>query len=173
MEFAVTRTQYPFDLSGVRCKSRGDITVMQRQWDTFERVENYNNIVFQRIQHGYRDRLYYQFANRQELSDYNVGQQQHILRYPWISSIEFCSYSQKPITNSTIITPAPMYVQIARSTQFSTSVSASEKTEQIADLATYMYVSSYNSQHTYKYIFTSAEERLAYHRAERQILAPK
>jgi hypothetical protein len=172
MEYPISRTQYLFDLSGVRCKTRGDITVMQRQWDTFERVENYNDIIFQRIQHGYRDRLYYQFANRQELSDYNIGQRLHILRYPWLSSSVFCSISQRPIT-STIVVPAPQYMQIPKCTLFSTSVSASEKTEQMGDLATYIHVSTYNNQHTYKYIFTSAEERLAYHRAERQILAPK
>ena len=34
------------------------------------------------------------------------------------------------------------------------------------------YVSSYNSEHTYKYQFTSDEQKMAYYRAERQILAP-
>ena len=169
---AIQRTQYFFDLSGVHCKTRSDIIVMQRQWDIFERVENYNDIVYQRINEGYRDRLFYQFVNRQELSDYRNGQQLHILRYKWLPCGTFDSISGKPFSSAPIILPAPIFTQTPKCTQFSTSVTASEKTEQQSDLAIYMHVSTYNSQHTYKYMFTSAEERLAYHRVERQVLTP-
>ena len=144
---------------------------MQRQWETFERVENYNDIVYQRINAGYRDRLFYQFVNRQELNDYKNGQQLHILRYPWLPRGTFDSISEKPFSSAPVIVPAPIYTQTPKCTQFSTSMKASEKTEQQSDLAIYMHVSTYNSEHVYKYIFTSAEERLAYHRTERQVLS--
>lgn len=171
MEFSVRRTQYCFDLSGVHCKSRKDILVMQRQWDSFERVENYNDVVYQRINAGYRDRFFYQFINRQELSDYKNGQQLHMLRYPWLPSGTFDSISEKPFSSVPVIVSVPIYAQTPKNILFSTSITASEKTEQQSDRAIYMHISTYNSEHMYKYIFTSAEERVAYHRAERQILS--
>ena len=170
--YQVQRTQYPFDLSGVRCKSRGDVMIMQRQWNTFERVENYNDIIFQRISDGLRNMTYYQFVDRGELSDYNNGQQLHILRYPNLPPSTFCSISLKPFPNVPIISPAPVYAQDPKCGQFSTSITESEKIGNNADMAVYVHVSSYNSSHVYKYIFTSNEERLAYHRAERQVLNP-
>ena len=171
MEFPIQRTQYCFDLSGVHCKSRRDILVMQRQWETFERVENYNDIVYQRINAGYRDRLFYQFVNRQELSDYKNGQQLHILRYPWLPSSTFDSISGKPFSSTPVIVPAPVFTQTPKDIHFSTPMKASEKTEQQSDMAIYTHVSTYNTEHVYKYIFTSAEERIAYHRAERRVLS--
>jgi len=171
MEITVQRTQYCFDLSGVHCKSRKDVFVMQRQWDTFERVENYNDIIYQRINAGYRDRLFYQFVNRQEMNDYKNGQQLHILRYPWIPSSTFDSISGKAFSSAPVLVPAPIYTQTPKDIHFSTSIMASEKTEQQSDMAIYMFVSSYNSEHVYKYNFISAEERVAYHRAERQVLS--
>ena len=171
MEFSIQRTQYFFDLSGVHCKSRKDILVIQRQWDTFERVENYNDIVYQRINAGYRDRMFYHFENRQELSDYKNGQQLHILRYPFLPCGTFDSISGMPFSSTPVIVKAPVFTQISKCIHLSTPMLASEKTEQQSDLAIYTHVSTYNTEHVYKYIFTSAEERIAYHRAERRVLS--
>jgi len=170
MSYTVKRTQYPFDSSGLRCKSQKDIIVMRRQWETFEKVENYNDIIYQRIQDGLRDQIFYQFADRGELSDYNNGQQLHMLKYPTIAC-SFDSISMSSIGQYPILVPAPNIMGVPRCIHMSTAISASEKTALDGDMATYMFVSSYNSAHTYKYIFTSAEERLAYHRAERSVLA--
>ena len=171
MEFNITRTQYFFDLSGVRCKSRADTLIMQRQWNIYEQVENYNDIVYQRIQAGYRDRLFYQFVNRQEISDYRTGQQLHILRYPWLPPCTFDSISNRPFPKTPAIVPAPIFItQDLPCGIPNNAISASEKTSQQSDMAIYTHVSSYNTEHTYKYIFTSNEEKMAYHRGEKQAL---
>ena len=44
------RTQYPFDTTGLKYVSMSDIMRFQRQWETFEKVENYNDIIYQKLQ---------------------------------------------------------------------------------------------------------------------------
>ena len=60
---------------------------------------------------------------------------------------------------------------MTRGVVFSTSMTSSEYMGQQSDMAVYVHVSTYNSQHKYKYIFPSNEEKMAYHRAERIILS--
>lgn len=163
------RTQYPFDLSGVRYKSRADILKMQRQWDTFERIENYNDIVYQRFSLGYRDKPYWQFVNREELSDYRNGQELHVLRYPSLPSGTFDSVSGRPMPDVPVLTQPSNYSQVSREIVSAPSVPSSERTEKTADMSVYIHVSSYNATHVYKYIFESNEEKMAYHRAERLV----
>lgn len=164
------RTQYFFDLSGVRGKSRGDILAMQRQWETFERIENYNDIIYQRLEQGYRDKTYYQFRDRSELNDYRNGQEMHVLRYPSASTGTFASISDRPMPDVEVKTRAPNYsMGIERGLLYSTSISASEMLEMQADMTIYTHVSSFNATHVFKYNFPSDEEKMAYHRAERRI----
>lgn len=163
------RTQYLFDLSGVRYKSRADILKMQRQWYTFERIENYNDVIYQRFSLGYRDKTYWQFVNREEMNDYKNGQELHILRYPTLPTGTFNSISGRPMPDVPVITQPPNFSQISRDIPVPTSIPSSERTEKTSDMSIYMHVSTYNAGHVYKYIFESNEEKMAYHRAERLV----
>lgn len=165
------RTQYPFDLTGVKYKSRSDILKMQRQWETFERVENYNDIVYQKLQTGDRGTPYYFFKDREELNDYRAGQELHILRNPTLPPSTFESIASRAMPDVAVRVKAPEYSMgtTPRGLAVSTATTASEATAASTDMTIYMYVSSYNAEHTFKYIFTSDEEKMAYHRAERRV----
>jgi len=167
------RTQYVFDLSGVKYKSKSDIMAMQRQWDTFERIENYDDVIYQQFETGNRANTYYQFRERAEATDYRNGQELHILRYPTLPSSTFDSIRNRPMPNVAITTPPSYYYNTpTRGVIFSTATTSSEQTTAVADLSVYVHVSSYNATHVYKYAFVSNEEQLAYHRAERRIRFP-
>lgn len=170
MSYTPLRTQYFFDTSGVKFKSRGDILKMQRQWETFERVENYNDIIYQRFSAGDRSQTYYQFKNREEATDYRTGQQLHILRYPWLPPSTFDPINLRPMPDVAVVNAAPSYSMVLpRNTGLTSAVPESVATTTEADMTIYMYVSSFNATHVFKYNFVSDEERLAYHRAERLI----
>ena len=173
MSYAPTRTQYPFDLSGVSCKSRGGLIVMRQQWETFERVENYNDIVYQHLQKGDRSKVFYQFPTRGELNDYRNGQELHILRYPWLPPCTFAPISQLPYPNVVFTNSVPIYNQVQKPcAPVSTAITSSEYQAQQSDISIYVHVSTYNAAHVYKYLFPSNEEQISYHRGERLVLAP-
>jgi hypothetical protein len=170
-QFTPLRTQYLFDLSGVMCKSRGQLLTMRQQWDTFERVENYNDVIYQYLRIGVRNKSYYQFTTRGELTDYRNGQELHILRYPFLDCSTFDPISNRAVPDVTPITPPPFVTQPPKvCSPVSTAIVASEYQQQQSDLAIYMHVSTYNSAHCYKYLFPSNDEKIAYHRAERLVL---
>jgi hypothetical protein len=173
MSYTPKRTQYAFDLSGVKCKANNDLITFQRQWDTFERVENYDDIVYQKLQVGDRGTLYYQFLNRGEALDYKTGQIFHCKRYPWLPPSTFNSIRNNPFPNVPSKTGIPNESGPPRiCAPFSPTQTSSEYLSKMSDLNTYINVSTFNSEHVYKHTFTSDEEKMAYYRAERQILAP-
>lgn len=176
-----TRTQYFFDLSGVKYKTQADIMAMQRQWDTFERIENYNDQIYNRFCQGLRDKPYYQFRDMSEKNDYRIGQMLHINRYPWVSAdpristisgvsvSTLASVSERQIPNVEVITSPPNYSQISKMCiPTSNALSSAEYMTKQSEDAVYMHVSTYNGTHKYKYAFTSDEEKLMYLRAERR-----
>ena len=164
------RTQYAFDTSGVRFRSRSDILTMARQWETFERVENYNDIIYQRFSVGDRSQTYYSFRNREEMNDYRIGQQLHINRYPDLPRSTFDPISLRPMPDVPVLIASPNYsMPPMRGVPIQNAVPASAVITATADMTIYTYVSSYNATHMFKYNFVSDEERLAYHRAERLI----
>ena len=163
------RTQYPFDTTGLKYVSMSDIMRFQRQWETFEKVENYNDIIYQKLQAGNRTQLYYQFSTSEELNDYRNGQLLHVKKYPTVS---FASISDRKMPNIVYDSPPPyITLPIKQNATFQVSKPASEKTEEVNDLAIYVHASTYNIQHTYKYNFPSNEEKLAYDRAEQRVFA--
>jgi hypothetical protein len=168
------RVQYFFDTTGIKYKSRADILKMQRQWETFERIENFNDVIYQRLEMGLRDRMYYQFRNREELTDYRMGQELHVLRYPTLPSSAFSSISERPMPDVEFTTAAPLEIATTadRALSIPVATSASELTATQTDMAIYVYVSTFNATHVMNYPFVSNEEKLAYHRAERRILDP-
>jgi hypothetical protein len=170
MSYSVTRTQYPFDLSGVKFKSRSDILAMQRQWETYERVENYNDIIYQRFAAGDRSQTYYQFKDQVERSDYRLGMQLHMNRYPWLPAGTFDSISGRPMPDVAVRVAAPNYtISPMPLAPIPGAMPESVATDNTADITIYTYVSSFNAAHYFQYNFISDEERLAYHRGERLV----
>jgi hypothetical protein len=171
MSYSPLRIQYPFDLSGVKFKSRSDILTMQRQWNMFESVENYNDIIYQRFSVGDRSKSYYQFRDRAELNDYRVGQILHINRYPNLPSGTFESISLRALPDVPVkIGPSNYTLLPPRDIPQTAAIPSSVKTTEDSDIAIYTHVSTFNSEHYFKYNFVSDEERIAYHRAERLVL---
>jgi hypothetical protein len=164
------RTQYAFDLSGVRFRTRADILNMTRQWLTFERVENYNDIIYQRFSAGDRSQTYYTYRNREEMSDYRVGMQLHTNRYPAAPAGTFDPISSRPMPDVPVLIASPNYSMLPmRGVPIQNAVPASVTTTATADMTIYTHVSTFNASHMFQYNFVSDDERLAYHRAERLI----
>ena len=165
------RTQYVFDLSGVKSKPYGTILAMQRQWDTFERVENYDDVVYQMFQTGDRSKTYHAFGSREELTEYRSGQELHILRYPWLPIRTFASIRDRPMPDVAITARPPTYSMgtTPRGLMLSTPITASERLTMEVDMTVYMQVSTFNATHVFQYNFPSDDEKMAYHRAERRI----
>lgn len=170
MEYTPLRPQFPFDTTGMKYMAKSDMLRMQRQWETFERIENYNDVIYQRFMTGDRSQTYYQFRSREELSDYRAGQQLHMLAYPDLACTAFEPISDQPMPDVPVIAQPPNYnTSIPRNVIVSTSMTASEATKMQADMAVYVHVSTYNAEHKYKYNFVSDEEKMAYHAAERRV----
>ena len=144
-----------------------DIMRLRRQWETYERVENYNYAVYQKLLSGDRSQLYYQFQTNEELNDYRNGQQQHTLKFPTVS---FQSISDT-YPAVTFLKPPPNVTPqaVKENASFGKSMLSSENTARANDLAIYAYASTFNSQHTVQYIFPSNEEKMAYDRAEQRL----
>jgi len=143
---------------------------MQRQWETFERIENYNDVIYQRFATGDRSQTYYQFRDQAEKNDYRVGMILHINRYPWLPASTFDPISGRPMPNVAVRSAAPNYtISPMPLAPTRTPMLESVATDNMADMTIYTYVSSFNSVHYFKYNFVSDEERIAYHRGERLV----
>ncbi len=159
------RTAYPFADVNVRYRSRGDILKMQEQWNTFERVENYNDIIYQRFEQGLRDSMYYVFVNDAEFKNYKAGQQLHIQTYPNLPCSTFDPISQRPMPDVAPKTGIPYVTNTIQTLPNRYIPTASELASLNADLAIYVHISSYNGTHQLKYAFVDDEEKTAYERA--------
>ena len=107
---AGARTQYVYDLSGVKYRTKSDLLTLQRQWNTFEKVENYNFKIYLQFLRGDFRQTWYQFNNNTEVSDYRVGQQLHVNRYPNLPPEIFQSIS---LVHQTDALKINFYVQVA------------------------------------------------------------
>jgi hypothetical protein len=171
MSYTPQRTQYPYpeDLKNKRYKSKADLFRLEQQWNTFERIENFDDIIFQRVQNGLRDESFYQFRTNAESKDYRAGQELHVLQYPNLPPSTFTPVRERPFPTTESKTPLPGDSQVNKYIVAPNPIPADELTQIRADNEIYMYVSSYNQAHVYKYNFTSDEEKLAYQRAERRL----
>jgi hypothetical protein len=176
------RQPFAFDLSGVKCRSHTEVLKMQRQWETFERIENYNDVIYNRFCQGLRDKPYYQFRDMSEKNDYNIGQMLHINRYPWVSAdpristiagvpvSTLASITDRKIPNVEVIANPQNYSQVSKLCVPTSSIlTSADYMAQQAENAVYMHVSTYNGTHKYKYAFPNDEEKLMYLRAERRV----
>ena len=159
------RTAYPFADANMRYKSRGDILRMEEQWNTFERVENYNDLIYQKFQQGIRNVMYYVFASDQEYKNYKAGQQLHIQTYPALPCSTFDPISQRPMPDVAPITGLPLETNVCRALPNRYIPSSSEQAAINSDLAIFTYITSYNATHQLKYAFVDDEEKTAYERA--------
>jgi len=167
--FTVKRTQYPFDTTNIKYKTRSEVLDLQRKWNTFEQVENYNDIIYQRFLIGLRNKTYYQFVSNAEFKDYRSGQELHQLKYP---TLTFDSISNRPMPDVATVSGPPQYIQLSRSTNPAVpAVDSSENTNSRAELAMYTYISTYNATHHYQYNFVSNEEQIAYNHIRQKITA--
>ena len=167
MSLTPKRTQYPVNLSNIKYRTRMETLTLTRQWDTFERIENYNDIVYQKLQIGDRSTTYWQFVNVSEQKDYTAGQMLHINFYTTLSASTFSSISNRAMPTAKVITPAPSFsVSGPTCIPQLSAMSASAKTQQQSDLSIYVNVSTYNSAHKYDYIFPSNEEFMSYNRGK-------
>ncbi len=160
------RTQYPFADADVRQKTRGEILIMQNQWNTFERVENYNDIVYQRFQQGDRSQLYYQFLSNDEFKNYKAGQQLHIITYRSLPPGTFSPISERPMPDVPYTGSLPGETNLPRFIVNRPTPTASEQAAAQADLEVYAFVSTFNNRHVFKYVFIDDDEKNAYERAE-------
>jgi hypothetical protein len=174
MPLTPQRTQYPPQLSNIKFRTPIQTATLTRQWDTFERVENYNDIVYQQLQQGNRGTLYYQFSNQTDLKDYAAGQTLHVNYYSNLPASTFASISTRPMPDVPVLVRAPQCTPMVpiRATTLS-APAASATTMACADMAIFCTVSTFNSAHHYQYNFPSAAEQMAYGRAEAAMDAAK
>jgi hypothetical protein len=171
MSYTPQRTQYPYpeDLKNKRYKSKADLFRLEQQWNTFERIENFDDVIFQRVQDGLRDQSFYQFRTNSESKDYRAGQELHVLQYPELPVSTFSPVREGPFPTTEAKTALPGDSQVNKYIVSAPTMSADEFTQIRADNEIYMYVSTYNQRHVYKYNFISDEEKQAYQRAERRL----
>ena len=164
--------QSPYDLSGVKYKTKSDILTLQRQWDTFNRVQAINFSIYLKILKG-EPLNWYVFVNNQEATDYRNGQQLHTLRYPYIPPAFFQPISIAPIPTSSFVTGPPRFSQVPPQINSVPPITESQKTENNSDVSIYRFVSSYNVLHsTFTYQFQSNEEQMDYNRGLRLMPPP-
>ncbi len=98
------RSTFCFPESSQQYKSQAELIKLRTQWDTFERIENYNSIVLNQLAsivpveapNGVITPAFYQFINSAEKSNYNMGQLAHTVAYPDVSDF-LTSYAARPI----------------------------------------------------------------------------
>jgi hypothetical protein len=177
MSYTPLRTQYPFagltNEQQLRLVGRNPPLakklMMEEQWNTFERIENYNDIVYQKYQVGLRGTLYYQYMSDQEMNNYRAGQLLHVLAYPNLPISTFQPIRDRPMPDVPSIESIPNETNVPRFSLNRPVPTASEKAAANADMEIYAYISTYNSYHKLKYAFVDDVEKNAYERAEVRI----
>jgi hypothetical protein len=154
----------------LRFKTKAEILRLQLQWETFERIENHDDVIYQRIQNGLRDQMFYQFRDAIEFKNYKAGQELHVLQNPTLPPSTFSPVRDRPFPTTPSTTALPYTTQVNKFIVSKAPISSDEYTQIRSDAEIYMYVSSYNHARVYKYNFTSDDEKLAYERGERRAL---
>jgi hypothetical protein len=163
---AATRTQYPFTASWYKYKTPAEISVLRRQWNMFETVENCDFQVLQQRNAGYLAVRWYAFLQSSDLVDYNRGKTLHQAQYP---GVNFTPQRELFVQPSTIYTTIGYESsQPSNGILFSTAITESERIRRNGDMSMYMQVSTFNATHVYKWVFGSEEERMAYDRIARE-----
>jgi hypothetical protein len=165
------RAQYPF-AANTRYKTRSEILIMTEQWNTFERVENYDDLIYQQYEVGQRGETYYQFRSQQERAAYTAGQLLHVNTYTTLPVSAFTPIRDRPMPNVPLQSALPYFYNVPKNFNPTNVLTSSERAAQRADLEIYAFVSTYNQSHVIKWNFVKDEERLAYERGEQLALTP-
>jgi len=179
MSFTPRRVQYPYDAltsaQQLHLVGRNQPLIrkirIQEQWATFERIENYNDVIYQKYEQGNRGDLYYQYKSNEELNNYNAGRLLHILAYPSLPAATFQPNRDRPLPNVPIIGGIPLETNVPRFVMNRPVPSSSERATFRAELEVYSYVSTYNHTHVLKYTFANDVEKNAYERVDLRINA--
>lgn len=163
--FVPRRTQYPFNIS-MQYKSLTDRIKLEMQWNTYEQIENEDDVTYQRIQYGYREKMFHQFRDAEEFKNYRAGQELHANQYPFI---RFTTVRDRTFPTAPAKTQVTEYTQVRRDIRPTVPLRSEEYAQQQSENNVYVYVSTYNQSHVYKYNFVSDEERMMYYRAEKRI----
>jgi hypothetical protein len=174
MSYSPLRTQYPFGAltndQQLRLIGRNPPLakklMMEEQWNTFERIENYNDVIYQKFQVGLRGNMYYQYASDQEFNNYRAGQLLHTLAYPNLPVSTFQPVKDRPMPDVPSVESIPYETNVPRFSLNRPIPTASEQATANAEMEIYAYVSTYNAYHVLKYTFTDDVEKNAYERAE-------
>jgi hypothetical protein len=172
------RSTFCFPESTFFFQSQYSILQLKNQWDTFERIENYNSIVLNTLgqevpkeaSSSAMDSVFYQFKSSQEKIDYNLGQLYHTVVYPDITDFQQ-PYANRPIPyTSTILSTinGQIYVD-SPSTVACSNFTPPRPLEQDVllnnrlGLSIYVRVSTQNSQYPKSpYKFSSNREYITY-----------
>jgi len=104
------RSTFCFPGSTFFNQSLYDLGQLRNQWETFEKVENYNSIVLNNLANNVpveqgseiNEAKFYQFINSQEKIDYNLGQLYHTVIYPDVTDFQQ-PYASRPIPYTSTI----------------------------------------------------------------------
>ena len=146
---------------------------MVEQWNTFERVENYDDIIYQKYRQGIRDETYYLFTGDTERAQYIAGQLLHVNTYDGFRpASDFDSIRDRPMPDVPIRTALPYFYNVPKNFNPTNTLTSSERAAQRADLEVYAFVSTYNDSHMIKWSFAKDEERISYERGQQLALTP-
>jgi hypothetical protein len=159
------RSTFCFSHSTRAYLSNSDIITLTRQWDTFERVENINSIVYSTIvgtKTFNNNQPFYTFLNNNELKDYEQGRLNHIAEYPSVTDF-VVPYSKKPVAVSSIIGNAQIFGICCPDEDKSKRLSNNERVTNIKALNLYVRVSTQTALYPKSpYKFIDSQEYLLY-----------
>ena len=178
------RSTFCFPASTMQYKSMSDILTLKYQWDTFERIENYNSVVYHTLANtlpveagsNINTPSFYQFQDSNEKTAYDIGHLTHTVIYPEV--IDFLTpYSYKAIQYTSSITSTiqgTKYIYSGESTFCSNilptvpSIDYNELLKNRVGLNLYVRVSTQISQFPKSpYKFSSNQEYITYNEYKR------
>lgn len=153
--------------------TQDEIIKLRSQWETFERIENYNSIVYSSIVgkpispvgDTVIESVFYKFSGDVELQDYKQGRLNHIAEYPSVSDF-VVPYSQRPLNSvSDIIGNADIFPGVIIDPRIDKSkvLTNDERLANINALNLFVKVSTQTSLYPKTpYKFSSNQEYLLY-----------
>jgi len=150
-----------------------DLFALKKQWETFERIENYNSIIYSTINgtgipekgaDSETNPLFYTFTSDAELQEYRQGRLNHISEYPAVNDF-VVPYAQKPLAVKDIINDTNIFytTPCCKNIDKSKLLTNDERLNNITALNLYVRVSTQTAMYPKSpYKFQSAQEHLLY-----------
>jgi hypothetical protein len=158
--------------------SKQELIDDKRRWETFERVENHNSIVREELANivpatgiGQVERVWYQFKDNQERTEYKMGQFAHIAKLPSVTDfIQPYSNRTIPYTSSVLSSIASLPINTTTNCAcerpvLGKTIPVDQRLSDIKALNLFVRVSTQTAKYPKSpYRFDSAEEYLLYKR---------